>query len=366
MRLNPSCVIALLLVSAPGLAQDFFGSGKPPIYREEDIDRRFLRSRVGRMLNEGSTNPNCQQLIGGLLSVLAEVAPTLHKRDADFTVENPLLQALQTQLSTESFPASLYLTAMVRRVEIDRKLPQEWLETAGKTQIQMTRFNDRGQPVGQYLGPDLSKLRFLAEGVQPIDSFAFTLEALRQAYDLQVQRATTASATSEREFREQFLDREVAWGNLRLVDLSPEKKKAKRKGKQALVEGNGLVATLEPILPVDPNAALRGPTQRLLNHNKPSAPKAPRIIARLAEKQYLPLEKLPRDVRVMVRGRLWEMDKKVMEFDLRNAIIFLNPDFTTSVALVAPDAVAKCPGAVNDLTGIAAGAAQPGGFGQHP
>jgi len=104
---------------------------------------------------------------------------------------------------------------------------------------------------------------------------------------------------------------------------------------------------------------------RLFNRHK-AAPKVPKITARLAEKQYLPLEKLPRDVRVMVRGRLWEMDKKVMEFELRDAIIFLNPDFAPAVLLAEPGAVAKCPAAVNDLTGIAAGAAQPGGFGQHP
>src|SRR4051812_1531068 len=101
----------LLLLSCPALAQAdlLFGSGKPPIFKEEELDRRFLKSKVNRALNQGTQDPRCAQLLGGLLTVLAEVAPMLHKRDENFYVDPALVQALNTQLTTPRFPGNAYL-----------------------------------------------------------------------------------------------------------------------------------------------------------------------------------------------------------------------------------------------------------------
>jgi hypothetical protein len=285
-------------------------------------------------------------VVGGLFTVLAEVAPTLHKRDADFTVDNGLLQALATQLSSPRFPGPAYLTAMVRRVQIEKRLPQEWLDTAA-------RVNARVQII------DTAKLRFLADGVQPIDSFAFTLAALRQAHDIEVQRATKVATTNEVEFKDRYLDREVAWNGLMLMDVGPEKK-----GKKKSYDDGTIVARMELIPPkddgnpfhfqIDAERMLKGPPKKVII----------RVNARLADKQYIDLYKLPKKTRVMVRGRLWGMNKNVTEMELRDAVLFIDRDWSEGAVLADPNAVAQCPAAINELTGTASGAMQPGGFGQ--
>jgi len=52
----------------------------------------------------------------------------------------------------------------------------------------------------------------------------------------------------------------------------------------------------------------------------------------------------------------------VQDVELRDALIFQDRDWTQGSTLVDPNAVARCPLAVNDLTGAAP--QQPGAFGQ--
>src|SRR5439155_3739528 len=122
----------------------FFGNGKPLVFREEGRDRQFAKSRFAKALSEGTEDPNCVQLLGGMFTALAEIAPVLHARDANFSLDPSLLQAVQLQLgtvqgamqvgydvvATPRWPALDYLPAMVRRVLIDKRLPDEWLATA--------------------------------------------------------------------------------------------------------------------------------------------------------------------------------------------------------------------------------------------
>lgn len=340
-----SLLLAVLL-SLPAAAQKefFFGSGKPPVFREQDMDRRFKRSKLYAMLEEGTEDPNCVQLLGGLLTALGETAPLLHKKDENFTLDPHLLEAVQTQLSPGGFPGTAYLLSMVRRVLIDGRLPDTWLATA-------QALNPKVQII------DLGKLKFLNEGVKPVDSFLFSLLALRERFEFEVVRANSAVTLDvESDFRDAYLDRDVAWGNAILVDAGVKKKakpgKGKGKGKQE-PSMQQLIALLD-WYPPDPHAN----EIQYANYQKPPPPI--RIIAQLAPRQFIDLEKVPRGKRMLVKGRFWEMNVQVTEVEVREALLFEDRDFSRGVVLADPNAVMACPAAVNQLTGIAP--SQPGGF----
>ncbi|HEX8826123.1 MAG TPA: hypothetical protein VF794_39825 [Archangium sp.] len=340
--------LVLCLASLPAAAQPevFFGAGNDvPNIKEEDFDRRFLKTGLYRALSQGTNDPNCAQLLGGLMTMLAETAPLLHKRDENFYLDPMLVEALNTQLSNPRFQANAYLVAMVRRVLIEHKLPQSWFQTATA------------------LGPvvltiDVGKLRFLSEGLQPIDSFFLTLPALRERYEIEVRRANaTAASSAEKMFRENYLDRQVAFGGIELIDLAvekPKKKPKKRKGEP--VEEEPLTAVARMVwYPPDPNAGelniFGTPKRTVVN-----------ITARLAPQQYLDLSRIPKGTRLMVRGRLWGFKKAVQDVELRDALIFQDRDWSQGAVLVDPNAVARCPIATNDLMGVAP--QQQGAFGQ--
>ncbi|PTL78350.1 hypothetical protein [Vitiosangium sp. GDMCC 1.1324] len=344
--------LALSLVSLPAAAQPevFFGSGNDvPNIREEDFDRRFLKTGFQQALVRGTKDPNCAQLLAGMLTLLGETAPLLHKRDENFYLDPLLVQALGTQLSTPRFQANVYLVAMVRRVLIDRKMPPDWFQTAAA------------------LGPmaltiDVGKLRFISEGLQPIDSFFLTLPALRDRYEIEVRRAnSTAASSAEKVFRENYLDRQVAFGGLDLIDLrveQPKKKKSKKRKNEPVeeeIEEPTAVARLV-WYPPDPNA------EELNIFGTPKKRAVVNISARLAPQQYLDLSRIPKGTRLMVRGRFWGFKKGLEELELRDGLIFQDRDWSQGNMLADPNAVARCPLAVNDLMGAAP--EQSGAFGQ--
>ncbi len=346
-----SALLALLLclISVPAAAQPevFFGPGSDvPNLKEEDFDRRFLKTGLYRALSQGTNDPNCAQLLGGLMTLLGETAPLLHKRDENFYLDPQLVQALNTQLSTPRFQANAYLVAMVRRVLIDRKLPQPWFQTAA----------DLGPLV---LTIDVGKLRFISEGLQPIDSFFLTLPALRERYEIEVRRANaTAASSAEKTFRENYLDRQVAFGSVELIDVKlekPKKKPKKRKGE--FVEEEPLTAVARMAwYPPDPNAG------QINIYGTPTKRPVVNISARLAPEQYLDLSRIPKGTRLMVRGRFWAFKKAVEDVEIRDALIFQDRDWSQGALLADPNVVARCPVAVNDLMGGAP--VQPGAFGQ--
>lgn len=332
----------LALLSLPALAQPevFFGDGRPPVFKEHETDRRFTRSRLNQLLVSGPRDDACLQLTGAMLTVLAELGPSIHERDENFTVDPALLQAFQAQVATPAFPAVAYLQTMVRRVMIDRKLPAAWLETA-----------ERINPTVRII--DTAKLRFLSDGVRPIDSLYFTLEALKARYELEVNRATTATRdTALLAFRDAYLDRDVAWGNFQLVDLGPAKRKKKKKGEEP---DDATWATLELIVPRTSDSELQ-----LFKPKEKTKPI--RVRARLAEDQYVDLHRYPKGKRVLVRGRLWEFNLDLTELELRDALVFEDRDWSAGATLASPEVIARCPAAVNELQGLSP--VHPGGFGQ--
>ncbi|MGA9521613.1 MAG: hypothetical protein WBV82_09125 [Myxococcaceae bacterium] len=337
------CTLLLASGIAHAQADAFFGSGKPPVFVEQDLDRRFAKSRVARGLSQGTEDANCVHLLGGLFTVLAETAPTLHQRDENFYLDPTLIHALNTQLSNPQFPGSAYLASMVRRVWIDGKLPPQWLEVARELN-QTVRIID------------LAKLQLLADGVKPIDSFYFSFPALQERYEIEVKRANSvAKGTAVLAFRDAYVDREVAWGGLTLVDIAPAKKKG-RKGKATSEEENVLIARLHyvPPDPVDQSLmpAILGGRRK---------PKPVVFEARLSPQQYVDLDRVPKGKRLLVRGRFWEMNDALTKIELRNAVLFEDRDWSKGVLLADPAAVARCHMAVNELAGIAP--IQPGGFG---
>lgn len=326
----------------------FFGSGQAPTYVEHDIDRRFAKSKINRGLTNGTQDQNCTQLLGGLFTLLAEAAPTFHKRDENFYLDPVLVHALNAQLTNPRFPGSAYLATMVRRVMITGKLPPGWLATA----------NALNRTVGII---DMAKLQFIADGLKPLDSFLFTLPALQQRYELEVLRANTAArSTAVLSFRDAYLDREVAWGSLYLVDIGPPKKARGKKKKKALPEETKyLVATLQYEPPQQNPESVSATLFGSVKKEKPT-----RIVARLAPEQFVDIHRIPKGKRLLVRGRFWDMSDDLKRLELRDALLFEDRDWSQGALLARPEAVAMCPLAINDLAGTAP--VQPGGFGMRP
>lgn len=336
--------LLVLVVAAPAFAQkdELFGSGKPVVYREETMDRRFAKSRVAKMLKEGSPEQGCVQLMGALFIALAEIGPNLHKRDENFLLDPNLQAAIQNQVTTPNFPAMAYLLSMVRRVLIDKRLPDEWFETAKAINTVVKII-------------DLGKLKWMNEGITFVDSAAFTIPLLKNRYFTEVVGANSAVTTDVAgSFRDAYLDRDVAWGGATLIDAGSNAPKKKKGKKYNPVEFGELLAVLE-WLPPDPRK-----TQIDFYGDDSKKPPPPvRILAKLAPKQYTDLEKVFRGQRMLVRGRFWEMNRDVTQVEVRDAMLFEDRDWYGAM-LADPNVVATCSAAINELTGI--GPSQPGGF----
>ena len=346
MRSAPLLALALGLLAMPAVAQPefFFGTGQAPVFREEDMDKRFTKTRMYQALRQGTDNPNCAQLVGAMFTLLGETGPLFHKRDENFMLDPVLVQALNTQLVSPRFPGNAFFVAMVRRVLIDQKLSPEWLVTAQAL-------------APHYPAMDLAKLRFLTNGVQPLDSFLLTLPVLRERYNEDVVRATSvAASTAEALFRDNYLDHELAFSGLEVVDVKLEKPKTKRLKKSEEPEKPYMVARLVWVEPEQ-----RSETGYEFQLGKARKRAKVDITAKLAESQYVDLNKVLRGTKVLVRGRFWEYKKGLTAIEMRDALLFPERDWTRVSGLIAPAALASCPLAVNDLTGLAP--LQPGAFG---
>ncbi len=338
-----------LAFALPSFAQgpSLFREGKEPLlFKDQDLDRKFMKSKLGKMLYAGTDDPNCAQLIGGLFVVLAEAAPYFHRRDENFLVPPELLQSLQFHLSVGSFNAASYFFAMVRRVLIEKRLPDAWLDLA-------IRMNELVQII------DLGKLKMLNEGILQIDSFMFSLPLLKARYIEEVVNANSA-VTSDvaATFRDTYIDRQVTWAGATFIDAGLNKIKKRKKGQKGPTMDpdtmEQMIAVLEWV-PPDPNDREINLLAKAANKPKPI-----RIYARLKPRQYIDIEKIPRGKRMMVKGRFWEMTQTVDEVEIRDALLFEDRNFSQGVILGDPNAVARCPAAINELTGVAP--SQPGGF----
>lgn len=334
--------VALWLVAMPAFAQRevFFTPGKGVKFKEQDVDRRFKKSKLGKALYTGTDDPNCGQVLGGLFVALAESGVFFHKRDENFTLDPMVLNALNTQMTTNIFPAAAYLTAMVRRVRIDGRLPDEWLKTAQD-------IHDSG-----YGALDMAKLKALNDGMTPCDSFLYQPLPLRMRWIAEVLNANSAVTTDvEQTFRDSYLDRDVSWGDVFLIDAGIKKKaKGKKYNPDELEE---IIAILQWNAP-DPRR------NELDFSGKVEKPKPMMIYANLQPKQYIDLERQPKGAPMIVKGRFWELNTSATEAQLKNAILFNRVDFSNGIQLADPAAVMQCPLAVNELTGLMP--QQPGGF----
>jgi hypothetical protein len=347
-------LVALCSTSAVAQKEKIFGNGKPLVFREEGRDRQFAKTKFAQALISGTDDPNCVQLLGGMLTVLAEIMPVLHTKDANFTLDPTLLQAVQVQLgspngvaqvgynmvTTPRFPAIDYLQSMVRRVLIDKRLPDEWLATA-------EAINGTVEII------DIGKLKMANENLKLIDSGYFTLPVLRDRYEIEVLRANSAVTTDvAAEFRDSYLDREVAWANVLLVDTGIKGQKKYFKGKK-VPPGMEELGAIMQWTPPDPNAGK-------IMYQQVKKPPPVMVLVHLAAHQYIDLEKVPRGKRMLVKGRFWEMNQTVTEVEVKDALLFEDRDWSNGVVLADPNAVAQCPFAINDLNGTAP--VQPGGF----
>ncbi len=338
-------VLLILLVAFPALAQkeEIFGTGKPPNYREEKMDSRFVKSKFSKMLVAGTDEPGCVQLLGGLFVALAEIAPVIHRRDENFTLPPELQEAIQTQLSTQSFPAVAYLVAMVRKVMIEKRLPDEWLATA-------IALNTKVKLI------DIGKLKMINEEIAPVDSSYFTIPMLKDRYIVEAINTTSATTVDAMgEFRDTYLDREVAWGGATLLEIAVNQPKGKNKKKRYRdAAAEELVAVLQWI-PQDPRM-----NQVNLLATAPVKVDPVIIYVRLKSKQYANIDRFHRGQRVLIKGKFWEMTRNFTELEVRDALMFDDRDWSSGVLLGRPQDVATCSVAINELTGTAP--QQPGGF----
>lgn len=338
------CTLALIPASALAQPEALFNPGAAPTYKEQDLDKRFDKSKIRRGLEQGTKDTNCAHVLAGLLTLLGETAPYLHKRDENFYLDPVLVNALGSQLVNPRFPGNAYLASMVRRVWLDGKVPATWVQTA-------RALNGVGAQI------DVAKLQYLADGVRPIESFYFSFPALKARYDIEVVRANSAArATALTSFRDAYLDREVAWSGAVLLDITAPPARKKLRGKKAPpdIEGDFLTAKLQWDAP-------RG-SEELDIFGRKKETKPVLFEARLSPEQYLDLQRVPKGSRVLVRGRFWEMNADLTHIQLRDAVLFGERDWSRGAVLADPAAVARCPLAVNDLAGTAP--VQPGGFGQ--
>ncbi|MCL2011197.1 MAG: hypothetical protein FWG75_00150 [Cystobacterineae bacterium] len=340
-------VLVALLTCFPVFAQvpkiTIFGDGRRPSFKTEEIDKKFMRSRLARALNEGTSDDNCKALLGGLLTALAETAPFFHNRDENLHVDPHLLAAIESQLNSPTFPASAYFVTMARQVLIKKRMPEEWLKTAEK--INAT-----------YNIIDLSKLKMISEGLSPIDSFLLTLPMLKQRFDEDVLSVTSASKTDVlTEFKDTYIDREVSFSGLQLVDIKiPPRNTRQQRTATPLSQLEALVAELTWVIPGQQT------NSHTFGLERPRPPKAIVVRALLTPRQYINLDRIPKGAKLIVKGRLWSTNEDLTKVEIHNALLFEDRDWSKGVLLALPGMTDKCPFTTNDLMGILP--EQPGGF----
>ena len=222
---------------------------------------------------------------------------------------------------------------------IDKRLPDEWLDTA-------KLINPKVKII------DLARLKQLNDGVQLVDSAYFTIPLLKQRYYIEVVGANSAVTTDvARSFHDTYVDRQIAWGGVILLDAGLNTPKGKKPTATELAD---IVAILEYV-PPDPRKTSLDLTGKRYEPVPPV-----RIVAHLQPKQYFDLEKAFKGQRLMVKGEFHEMDTSMTTVEITNAMLFDDRDWGAGVVLGSPRDIAQCPAAFNELTGLNPN--QPGGF----
>jgi hypothetical protein len=336
---------ALATWSAGGQVIDpeIFGDGHVPLYKEEEIDRRFLKTGIHAALEQLPKEASCQRIVATLLVAYSDAMAYLHRRDQSFYVDPALLQTLDRTVSSDQFPARAYLASMIRRTLIDKKVPAAWIRTGEilKKSLQAPIETQRMQLQGQ--------------GISPIDSFFYTEDALLNRYGREVKRATSVDvSTAEERFRDKYMNRDVAWGGLVLHDIARQlpaaaPAPAKKHGKHAVAPAPAADAGPEPLW-----AILGFPVGPPL----PTVPGIPgggqvpelEIKVRLADDPLIDTTQLARGQRVLVKGHLWDIAPNMAWVEVHDAYLFPDPDWSTWPGLALAGDVRACPIAINDLS----------------
>ena len=343
--LRMTAVLLVGLAAAPALGQvvdpELFGDGKPPVYKDQETDRRFLKTGIYAALNAPPKDPSCQRILATLLVAYAQALPYLHRKDQNFYVDPALIQTLGRTVESREFPGTAFLAAMIRRTLIDKKVPPSWVATG---EVLQQRLN---APIA------VNQMKLFESSVKLIDSFDFTMPALLNRYAREVKLAPSVAVdAAEDQFRDKYMDRDIAWGGLLLYDVAkqaPPPPPKKKRGRHKLAE--------EP--PAEP---VEQPTWAIVGfpvgQPKPAVPGLPgsgqvpqiEIRARLADDQVTDLSKLVRGQRVLVKGHLWDIGPNMAYVEVRDAYIFPDVDWRTWPGLASPQDIAACPIAVNDLS----------------
>lgn len=345
--LRTAALLLVLALASTAKAQlvdpELFGDGKPPVFRQEDTDRRFLKTGINAGLAQPPKEPACRRVLATLLVAYSDALVYLHRKDQNFYVDPQLLQTFNRSLVTHDFPATAYLAAMIRRTLIEKKVPEGWLQTAEALRSELQA------PIA------VARMKLDAEGLQTIDSFSFTVPALLDRYAKEVKLAPSVAVdAAEDKFRDKYMDRDVAWGGLVLHDVAqqapaepPKGKKGKGKSKHAPppAEAEPLPTWAVVGFPV-------GPAQQAVPGIPGSGHAAPQleIRARLKDGPPLDVAQLTRGQRVLVKGHLWDVTTNLGYVELRDAYLLPDPDWSTWPGVATPADVTACPIAVNDLS----------------
>ena len=339
MTRTASLALAALLtlpLTARAQSPDLFAK-KPHRWRTEDLDKRFLKTRIAQALQEPPADPACARVVASLLMAFSEATPYFHKKDENYF----LFQTLIAPIATEDFPAEAYLRHMVRRTMLDRKAPEAWLKTA---KVLSERHK---API------DLARLAYAVDGPMLIDSVYFSLAVFLERYQAEVALAPSlAQASAQQRFRDQYLDRDLTWGGLVLADIHKEDPPKKTKSKAAFddeeeEDGPSYIATL--IVPV------AGP----VSHPIFKAPRQEpiRVRVKLLAQQYLNLTKAVVSNSYVLRGRLWDFkvgdgtpDTPPFEFEIRDGLLFEDRDWSRYSGFALPGDAEACAFCVNDLS----------------
>jgi hypothetical protein len=334
MRTSHALLIALLSLPLPALAEepDFF-TATPYRWREDEEDKRLLKTRLAQAMAAPAVPKNaaCARVMGSLLAAFAEAAPYFHKRDENFA----LFRVFTDPMTTPAFPAGDYLTHMLHRAMIDGKVPEEWLKIARELKVRTKA------PI------DLARLAYAVDGAQLIDSVYFNLPAFVQRYNLEVALAPSIAQDGAMDrFQDKYLDRDVSWFGLTLLDIHKE---APRKVKGVEVDDKPhFIATLALVQPQTQEDAMFG--------RRP--PEPIRLRVTLAPEQYLDLKSVAVAGKYLVRGRIFKFQRGTgkpgsppLEIDIRDALIFEDRDWTGYRGFATAEDVAACPEVcVNDLS----------------
>jgi hypothetical protein len=339
-------ILPLLFIgqSVPSFAQEeqIFAK-KPFVWKETPEDERILNTKLLKALPRMPMKESCDKVAASLLAAFAEATPYFHKKDDRF----PIFSVFTAPINSERFPAHEYLLHMLRRAAIDRQAPKAWLKTARNLK---EKWN---API------DLARMEYAVEKIHFSDSIDFGITPLFQKFQKEVVLAPTISRLSAwQQFRNSYLDRDIAWPQLILSDVQQGKSRKSTKNFP-------LVAHFQiplKILKKDHEQKnifdrfTEGTPVDALVEEKNSEKDYLSVKVVLAPRQYIDPKKMVVSQKYLVRGRIFEMhihnkkDATTFSVEIRDGLAFDDRDWSGYSGFATADNVKDCDLCVNDLS----------------